>query len=61
MKAHELTTVTTTTTMSKKTLIVTNTDEAQEDRMIDTDAEVCQLMQTLKFKGKKATIYYKYP
>lgn len=57
MKTHELTTVNTATTMSKQTLTITNKDEAQEDKVIDTDAKVGQFMLTLKCKGKKTIMY----
>lgn len=59
LKIYELTTVTTTTTTAKETLAVTDNDEAQEDRVINTYAEVSQFMQTLKFKGRSTTLYYK--
>lgn len=43
VKTHELTTMTTTTT-AKQNLIVIDTDEAQEKRVINIDAEVRQFM-----------------
>lgn len=47
------------TTMSKQTLTITNIDEAPQDRVINTDAELGQFMQILKLKGRKTNLYYK--
>lgn len=45
--------------MSKQTLTITNIDEAPQDRVINTDAELGQFMQILKLKGRKTNLYYK--
>lgn len=51
----------TTTATERQTLTVTYADDDQADRVIEAGVEASQFMQTLKFRGKTATLYYKYP
>lgn len=52
--------LTTTITLSLKslTLTVSNTDEAQTDKVVEDDASVIQFMKKIKLRGKTIEFYH---
>lgn len=56
-KTHKLTTVITTqVSTEEQTLMVTDADDVQADRMIEAGTEASQFMQTMEIEGKTYTL-----